>query len=95
MKLALDAIGRTDHATRSEILNALRGTRDRESVLGNYSIDRDTGDTNLLDYGVSRISEDGPTFPKRAVQTRVLERVTRVLRDRGTKAMVPIIAGGG
>jgi ABC-type branched-subunit amino acid transport system substrate-binding protein len=41
MKLALDAIGRTEPATRSEILKALRGTRDRDSVLGNYSIDRE------------------------------------------------------
>jgi branched-chain amino acid transport system substrate-binding protein len=92
MKLALDATGRTERATRSEILKALRGTRDRrDSVLGNYSIERQSGDTTLVDYNVSRIGRDGLTCPTRAVSRQRLETVTRVLRARGTREPVPII----
>ncbi len=92
MKLALDATGRTKRATRGEILKALRGTRNRrDSVLGNYSIDRRTGDTTLLDYNVSRVGRDGLTCPKRAVSRQRLETVTRVLRDRGTREPVAIV----
>jgi branched-chain amino acid transport system substrate-binding protein len=59
MSLMLDAISRaTDDGTRpvlrSGVLQALFATRDRHSVLGSYSIDRD-GDTSLDRYGVWRV----------------------------------------
>lgn len=95
MNLALDAIGRTEHGKRSEILKALRRTRDRDSVLGKYSIDRESGDTSLLDYDVSQVSSDGLTCPTQAVSPRRLETVTRVLHDRGSSEPVPIIPDAG
>jgi len=57
MRLALDAISRAGSTDRAAIREALFGTRDRQSVLGTYSID-ENGDTTLTDYGVYRI-EDG------------------------------------
>ncbi len=49
MSLALDAIKRSD-GTKEGIKKALFATKDRESVLGTYSIDAN-GDTTLTDYG--------------------------------------------
>jgi branched-chain amino acid transport system substrate-binding protein len=68
MSLMLNAITRaTDHGTdparRSKIVAALFGTRDRHSVLGTYSIDRD-GDTTLTRYGVYRVVAGQLTFWK-------------------------------
>jgi branched-chain amino acid transport system substrate-binding protein len=57
MRLALDAIERSQTGERPDIIRALFNTRDRESVLGRYSID-ENGDTTLTDYGVYTI-EDG------------------------------------
>jgi branched-chain amino acid transport system substrate-binding protein len=59
MSLMLNAISRaTDRgretARRSKVRAALFSTRDRRSVLGTYSIDRN-GDTTLRRYGVYRI----------------------------------------
>jgi branched-chain amino acid transport system substrate-binding protein len=54
MRLALDAIARSETGEKADILSALFDTRDRESVLGTYSID-DNGDTTLSDYGVYRV----------------------------------------
>jgi branched-chain amino acid transport system substrate-binding protein len=51
MRLALDAIERSGTGERADILAALFDTKDRESVLGTYSID-ENGDTTLSDYGV-------------------------------------------
>jgi branched-chain amino acid transport system substrate-binding protein len=51
MRLALDAIQRSGTGNKEDIVKALFETRDRESVLGTYSID-DNGDTTLTDYGV-------------------------------------------
>jgi len=56
MSLMLDAIDRatdrgTDTARRSKVVAAVFATRDHQSVLGTYSIDRD-GDTTLRRYGV-------------------------------------------
>jgi branched-chain amino acid transport system substrate-binding protein len=50
MKLALDAIERSKTGKKEDIKKALFATKDRESVLGNYSID-ENGDTTLTDYG--------------------------------------------
>ena len=59
MSLLLSAIRRaTDdgrrQAERSRVVTALLSTRDRHSVLGDYSIEAD-GDTTLDDYGVYRV----------------------------------------
>jgi branched-chain amino acid transport system substrate-binding protein len=51
MRLALDAIERSGTGDKADILAALFDTKDRESVLGTYSID-ENGDTTLSDYGV-------------------------------------------
>jgi EmrB/QacA subfamily drug resistance transporter len=67
MSLALDAIERADSADREDIVKALFDTKDRSSVIGRYSIDRN-GDTTLTDYGVFGIRDGAPTF-ERTVKT--------------------------
>jgi branched-chain amino acid transport system substrate-binding protein len=56
MDLILDTCDRlADRCSDQQaMIEALRGTRGRESVLGTYDID-DNGDTTLTDYGVYRI----------------------------------------
>src|ERR1700754_4267396 len=54
MKLGLDAIARSKTGEKADILKALYATKDRQSVLGTYSID-ENGDTTLTDYGVYTI----------------------------------------
>jgi branched-chain amino acid transport system substrate-binding protein len=54
MRLALDAIQRSGTGNKEDIIKALFETKDRESVLGTYSID-ENGDTTLTDYGVYRV----------------------------------------
>jgi branched-chain amino acid transport system substrate-binding protein len=54
MRLALDAIERSGTGEKADIVKALFATKDRESVLGTYSID-ENGDTTLTDYGVYTI----------------------------------------
>jgi branched-chain amino acid transport system substrate-binding protein len=51
MSLVLDAIQRSNTGTKQDILKAIFATKDRKSVLGTYSIDKN-GDTTLTDYGV-------------------------------------------
>ncbi len=68
MSLMLNAIDRaTDHGRavvkRSKVVAAIFSTRDRHSVLGTYSIDRD-GDTTLRRYGVYRMIAGRLTFWK-------------------------------
>ena len=55
MRLALDAIERSKTGNKEDIVKALFDTKDRESVLGTYSID-ENGDTTLTDYGVYTIN---------------------------------------
>jgi len=57
MRLALDAIQRAGSTDKNAIREALFATRDRQSVLGTYSID-ENGDTSLTTYGIYGI-EDG------------------------------------
>jgi branched-chain amino acid transport system substrate-binding protein len=59
MRLALDAIERSGDGSEENIVKALFETKDRDSVLGTYSID-ENGDTTLTDYGVYSI--DGGTL---------------------------------
>jgi branched-chain amino acid transport system substrate-binding protein len=51
MSLALDAIKRSGDGSHESILKAIFATKDRKSVLGTYSIDKN-GDTTLTDYGI-------------------------------------------
>ncbi len=66
MRLALDAIERSETGEKADILGALLDTKDRESVLGAYSID-ENGDTTLSDYGVYKV-EGGELVFDRTIQ---------------------------
>jgi branched-chain amino acid transport system substrate-binding protein len=61
MKLGLDAIARSKTGNKADIIKALFSTKDRQSVLGTYSIDQN-GDTTLTDYGVYAIKDGNLTF---------------------------------
>lgn len=63
MRLVLDAIARAGARgnNRGAVLGQLLKTRDRTSVLGTYSIDRN-GDTTLTDYGAYRIADGRLVF---------------------------------
>jgi branched-chain amino acid transport system substrate-binding protein len=63
MRLALNAVERSGTAENEDVLAALFDTRDRESVLGTYSID-EKGDTTLTDYGVYSIEGGELVFEK-------------------------------
>jgi branched-chain amino acid transport system substrate-binding protein len=60
-RLALDAIERSGTGEKPDIIKALFETKDRQSVLGTYSID-ENGDTTLTDYGVYSIKGGELTF---------------------------------
>jgi branched-chain amino acid transport system substrate-binding protein len=66
MALALDALKRAgDKANdRAAVLKALFSTKDRQSVLGTYSIDAN-GDTSLTDYGLYEIKDGLPSYVKK------------------------------
>src|SRR3954471_318928 len=61
MQLALDAIKRSKTGARPDVVKALFATKDRQSVLGTYSIDAN-GDTSLSDYGVYSIKDGNLVF---------------------------------
>jgi branched-chain amino acid transport system substrate-binding protein len=63
MALALDAIKRSGTGERADVIKALFATKDRQSVLGTYSIDAN-GDTTLTDYGVYSIKGGKLVFDK-------------------------------
>jgi branched-chain amino acid transport system substrate-binding protein len=63
MGLALDAIKRSGDGSRPNILKAIFATKNRESPLGTYSIDKN-GDTTLTDYGVYQIKNGELKFEK-------------------------------
>ena len=88
MNLALDAIKRSaTPARRPDILKAIFATKDRTSVLGTYSIDKN-GDTTLTDYGVysvnGRQSEVRPDH-----QGEAPARTSRPGRRPGARAARP------
>jgi branched-chain amino acid transport system substrate-binding protein len=64
MSLALDAIKRANSGDKAAILKALFATKDRDSVLGKYSLD-ENGDTTLTDYGIYKVSGGQLVFDKR------------------------------
>ncbi len=61
MKLALDAIARSKTGEKADIIKALFATKDRASVLGTYSIDKN-GDTTLTDYGAYGVKDGALSF---------------------------------
>jgi branched-chain amino acid transport system substrate-binding protein len=61
MRLVMDAIERAGSTSKEDVLKALFDTKDRQSVLGTYSID-ENGDTTLTDYGVYKIEDGELTF---------------------------------
>ena len=61
MQLALDSIKRSGDGSKEKVLEALFNTKDRQSVLGQYSID-ENGDTTLTDYGVYTVKGGELTF---------------------------------
>ena len=63
MQLALDAIERSETGEKADVLKALFDTKDRESVLGTYSID-DNGDTTLTDMALERVENGQLKFDK-------------------------------
>ena len=63
MRLALDAIERSKTGEKADIIKALFSTKDRESVLGTYSID-ENGDTTLTDYGIYSVKDGNLEFDK-------------------------------
>ena len=63
MRLAMDAIQRSKTGEKAAVVEALFATKDRDSVLGTYSIDAN-GDTTLTDYGVYAIKDGDLVFDK-------------------------------
>ncbi len=68
MALALDALKRAGAKAndRAAVLEALFATKDRESVIGTYSIDPN-GDTTLTDYGLYTVKDGLPSYEKKIV----------------------------
>jgi branched-chain amino acid transport system substrate-binding protein len=66
MSLALDVLKRAGAKAndRAEVVKQLFATKNRDSVLGNYSIDAN-GDTSLTDYGLYTIKNGIPTYSKK------------------------------
>ncbi len=65
MSLALDAIKRAgdNGNNRDDVIKQLFATKDRQSVLGTYSIDQN-GDTSITDYGLYKVKDGQITFDK-------------------------------
>ena len=70
MRVALDAIRAAGSRgnDRASVIDAFRATRDRDSVLGRYSIDAN-GDTTLSTYGVLRIGRGGRLVYDRTIDS--------------------------
>jgi branched-chain amino acid transport system substrate-binding protein len=68
MALGLDALKRagSNGNDREKVIEEIFNTKDRKSVLGTYSIDKD-GDTTLTDYGLYKIEGGQPTYEKKIV----------------------------
>jgi len=61
MNLALDAIKRSKTGDKADVLKALFDTKNRQSVLGTYSINKD-GDTTLTNYGAYKVKDGALVF---------------------------------
>ena len=68
MALGIDALTRAgaNAGQRDAVVDALFATKDRQSVLGRYSIDAN-GDTTLADYGVYVITKGLPRYSRKVV----------------------------
>ena len=65
MAVVLDAIKRAGDKgnDRQAVIDAFFATKDRDSVLGTYSID-ENGDTTLTDYGAQKVEGGKLVFDK-------------------------------
>jgi len=65
MSLGLDAIKRAgaNGNNRQDVINQLFATKDRPSVLGTYSINKD-GDTSVTDYGLYKVKNGQIVFSR-------------------------------
>jgi branched-chain amino acid transport system substrate-binding protein len=66
MKLGLDTVGKLGDkgSDKKAVLDALKATKGRSSVLGTYGFDKN-GDTTSTAYGLFKVGPDGnPTFDK-------------------------------
>jgi branched-chain amino acid transport system substrate-binding protein len=63
MSLALDAIKRSGTGEKADVLKALFATKDRQSVLGTYSIDPN-GDTSLTEMALDTVEDGKLKFDK-------------------------------
>jgi branched-chain amino acid transport system substrate-binding protein len=63
MKLAIDAIKRSGTGEKADVLKALFATKDRQSVLGTYSIDPN-GDTSLTEMALDTVENGQLKFDK-------------------------------
>ena len=61
--MVLSAIDRAAPLGREGVVEAFFGTRDRESVLGTYSIDA-SGDTSATTYGGYRVEDGALAFDR-------------------------------
>jgi branched-chain amino acid transport system substrate-binding protein len=68
MRLALDAIERSETGENEDIIAALHSTTARQSALGTHSID-ENDDTTLTDYGPYRI-RDGQLVVAQTIHAR-------------------------
>ena len=68
MALALDTLKKAgdDANDREKVIETLFQQKDRQSVLGTYSID-ENGDTTLTDYGLYLIKDGKPVYEKKIV----------------------------
>jgi branched-chain amino acid transport system substrate-binding protein len=68
MALLLDSIKRAGSSgnDRTKVIEEMFNTKDRKSVLGTYSIDKN-GDTTLTDYGLYTIKAGLPEYDKKIV----------------------------
>jgi branched-chain amino acid transport system substrate-binding protein len=68
MALALDVLKRAGAKAndRKTVVKELFNTKDRDSIIGTYSID-ENGDTTLTDYGLYTVKDGLPTFDKKIV----------------------------
>ncbi|MGK2955926.1 MAG: branched-chain amino acid ABC transporter substrate-binding protein [Solirubrobacterales bacterium] len=64
-QLMLDVLSRAEDPTdRQSVIDAMFDTKDRDSILGTYSID-EKGDTTLTDYGVFKIANKELEFEQK------------------------------
>ena len=93
MRLALDAIERSGTGEKADILKALFETKDRDGVLGTYSID-ENGDTTLTDRSLESVEDGKLTFEK-VVKGATPEHRSARATGRGCGGLpAPLLAAG-